>query len=140
MLSFFTLLPSVPVGPDSDDGGKLLCTCENQKKTCVNGTCVGDVCFYSWVRGDEERGCFSNRIYKEHCYTSFDRFFIHCCRQDKCNAFTTPPPRVGQYILQLFRTIVVVVKSPDRPASQFRLTSGLGSLLSGGNCLPLVVG
>lgn len=88
------LLSISAIHADSDDDSKLLCTCENQKNTCVNGTCRGDVCFYSWLRGDEERGCFSNRIYREQCGSSLNNFFIYCCRKDKCNAFTTPPPHV----------------------------------------------
>lgn len=80
---------------DTEDDGKLLCTCENTKGTCENGTCRGDYCFYSWVHGNEERGCFGSANYREQCTTSFERFFIHCCKEDKCNAFTTPPPNIN---------------------------------------------
>ncbi|XP_029993591.1 serine/threonine-protein kinase receptor R3 isoform X2 [Sphaeramia orbicularis] len=79
-----------------DDDGKLLCTCENEKGTCVNGTCRGDVCFYSWWRGIEERGCFSNDNYREQCYSAFHLLFIQCCRENECNAFITVPPRINQ--------------------------------------------
>lgn len=80
---------------DSGDDGGLLCTCENLKGTCVNGTCRGDHCFYTWVRGVEERGCFSSSNYREQCFTSFEGFFVHCCRENQCNTFTTPPPDIN---------------------------------------------
>ncbi|XP_034552127.1 serine/threonine-protein kinase receptor R3 [Notolabrus celidotus] len=83
------------VHTDSIDDEKLLCTCENEKGTCVNGTCRDDICFYSWVQGYEERGCFPNANYREQCFTSFDRFFIHCCRVNLCNVDTTPPPNIN---------------------------------------------
>lgn len=79
---------------DSEDDGKLLCTCENEKGTCVNGTCRGDICFYSWVRRHEERGCFSQVNYREQCLTSFEGFFVHCCRENQCNALASPPPYI----------------------------------------------
>lgn len=82
---------------DSEDDGKLLCTCENNKGTCVNGTCRGDICFYTWVHGREERGCFSRANYREQCFTSFERFFVHCCHENQCNEFITPPPNISQY-------------------------------------------
>ncbi|KAM4564108.1 serine/threonine-protein kinase receptor R3 [Odontesthes bonariensis] len=70
---------------------KHLCICENDKGTCKNETCRGGVCFYTWVQGREERGCFSESI-REQCSGSFEGFFVHCCRGHKCNAFVTPPP------------------------------------------------
>ncbi|XP_073326816.1 serine/threonine-protein kinase receptor R3 [Pagrus major] len=79
---------------DSDDG-KIQCTCENAKSTCENGTCTGDYCFYTWVQSYEERGCFMANNYRENCYTSFPRFFVHCCRENYCNEFTTPPPNIN---------------------------------------------
>lgn len=91
----------LPRASDSEDDGKLLCTCENVKGTCVNGTCRGDICFYTWVQGFEERGCFSAANYREQCFTSFDRFFVHCCKENHCNAFTTPPPNISQYLKPL---------------------------------------
>ncbi|XP_028438272.1 serine/threonine-protein kinase receptor R3 isoform X1 [Perca flavescens] len=80
---------------DSKDDGKVLCTCENDKGTCVNGTCKGDICFYSWVRGHEERGCFSKVYYMEQCFSKVDRLFMHCCKEYLCNTFTTPPPNIN---------------------------------------------
>ncbi|XP_047463311.1 serine/threonine-protein kinase receptor R3 [Mugil cephalus] len=76
---------------DTEDGGKLLCTCENNKGTCQNGTCKGIRCFYSWVMGVEERGCFSNNL-REHCSASFQGVYMHCCAEAMCNRFTTAPP------------------------------------------------
>lgn len=80
---------------DSQDDGKLLCTCENEKGTCVNGTCRGDYCFYTWVRGYEEKGCFSAENHREQCRTSFEGFYVHCCTKDHCNEFTTAPPNIN---------------------------------------------
>ncbi|KAF7664560.1 hypothetical protein LDENG_00172600 [Lucifuga dentata] len=77
-----------------DDDGKLLCKCQNEKGTCVNGTCRGDICFYTCVHDYEERGCFSMVNYYEQCFTSFKGFYVHCCKQNHCNAFTTPPPNI----------------------------------------------
>ncbi|KAM7404716.1 hypothetical protein PAMP_012038 [Pampus punctatissimus] len=78
---------------DSKDDGKLLCACENEKGTCLNKTCRGDVCFYTWVHGFEERGCFSEHRL-EQCHGKMDHFFVHCCKENRCNAFTTPPPGI----------------------------------------------
>ncbi|CAL8255705.1 serine/threonine-protein kinase receptor R3 [Gadus morhua] len=73
----------------------LLCVCDNRKGTCSsNATCRGDVCFHSTVNLEEERGCFSHRNRKENCGSSFDGFYIHCCYTDRCNALTTPPPKI----------------------------------------------
>nr|XP_057939148.1 activin receptor type-1-like [Doryrhamphus excisus] len=80
---------------ESEDDGKHLCTCENDKGTCVNATCRGDICFYMWVQGHEEKGCFSNHNYREQCFTSFERFHVYCCRENLCNAFATPPPNIN---------------------------------------------
>ncbi|XP_018521666.1 serine/threonine-protein kinase receptor R3 [Lates calcarifer] len=80
---------------DTEDDGKLLCTCENLKGTCVNGTCRGDICFFTWVRSVEEKGCFSAANYREQCYTSFKGFFVHCCKENHCNALITPPPDIN---------------------------------------------
>ncbi|XP_071762876.1 serine/threonine-protein kinase receptor R3 [Centroberyx gerrardi] len=77
---------------ESGDDGKPLCMCDSTKSICVNGTCRGDICFYTQVHGHEERGCFSNNNRMEQCYTSFEGLFVHCCNEDKCNALTTPPP------------------------------------------------
>ncbi|XP_023139431.2 serine/threonine-protein kinase receptor R3 [Amphiprion ocellaris] len=82
------------VHADTIDDGKLLCTCVNEKDTCDNGTCRGDFCFYTWVRGREEWGCFSRDNYREQCFTSFERFYVYCCQKEKCNAFATPPPNI----------------------------------------------
>ncbi|KAK9515359.1 hypothetical protein VZT92_026011 [Zoarces viviparus] len=82
------------VHADSEDDRKLNCTCENEKGTCRNGTCGGDICFYMWVRGKEEKGCFSLANRFEQCFTSFEGFFVHCCRENLCNAFTTTPPNI----------------------------------------------
>ncbi|XP_017270713.1 serine/threonine-protein kinase receptor R3 [Kryptolebias marmoratus] len=80
------------VEPEGED---LLCTCENNKNTCSNGTCRGDYCFYTWVHGREERGCFSKTHYMEQCHGSFKGLFTYCCTQTKCNAFVTPPPNIN---------------------------------------------
>ncbi|XP_029361930.1 serine/threonine-protein kinase receptor R3 [Echeneis naucrates] len=77
------------------DEGKLLCVCENEKGTCTNGTCRGDICFYSWVNGYEERGCFSQVYYKEQCLTSFKGLYVLCCNQSQCNAASTAPPNIN---------------------------------------------
>ncbi|XP_033943269.1 serine/threonine-protein kinase receptor R3 [Pseudochaenichthys georgianus] len=78
----------------ADDDGKRLCTCENDKGTCVNGTCRGDYCFYTWVHKNEEWGCFPKEYYREQCFTSFERYYISCCRENYCNANSTPPPTI----------------------------------------------
>ncbi|XP_061630578.1 serine/threonine-protein kinase receptor R3 isoform X3 [Phyllopteryx taeniolatus] len=80
---------------DSKDDGKLLCTCENDKGTCVNDTCRGDICFYTWVYGHEEKGCFFNHNYREQCFTSFELFHVYCCKENQCNAIATPPPNIN---------------------------------------------
>ncbi|XP_068453567.1 serine/threonine-protein kinase receptor R3 [Clinocottus analis] len=79
---------------ESEDDGKLLCRCENDKGTCVNGTCKGDLCFYTWVPGREERGCFFSKNYMEQCLTSMPNFFVQCCRENLCNVLITPPPNI----------------------------------------------
>ncbi|XP_029974806.1 serine/threonine-protein kinase receptor R3 [Salarias fasciatus] len=78
------------------DDRMLLCTCENDKGTCQNGTCEGDYCFYSWVRGVEERGCFFKNNYREQCFSAVERLYVHCCKEHKCNAFSTPPPNIDR--------------------------------------------
>ncbi|XP_041654801.1 serine/threonine-protein kinase receptor R3 [Cheilinus undulatus] len=83
------------VHAESEDDEKLLCTCENEKGTCKNGTCKGDFCFYSWVQGYEERGCFSRKNSNENCKTAFRGFFIKCCQKNYCNALTTAPSDVN---------------------------------------------
>ncbi|CAG07421.1 unnamed protein product [Tetraodon nigroviridis] len=83
--------------PDSKIDERLLCTCENDKGTCLNQTCRGYVCFHSWFRDFEERGCLSSRIYKEQCNGAGPKFYIKCCSNDHCNALTTIPPDKGQY-------------------------------------------
>lgn len=84
---------------DATEDEKLHCSCENKKGTCVNGTCRGDHCFYSWVDDGEVReewGCFLERNFKEQCWTrSLPRFFISCCKADMCNSNITPPPNIG---------------------------------------------
>lgn len=92
---------------DSKDDEKLLCTCENDKGTCVNGTCQGDICFYTWVHGHEERGCFFKVNYREQCFTSFARFYVYCCTQNQCNTFATPPPNISQYPKPLLYNILM---------------------------------
>lgn len=87
-----------PIASDSEDDGKLVCTCENEKGTCVNGTCRGDVCFYTRVPEYEERGCFLEKNRRENCMTSFKGFHIYCCSENYCNAYATPPPGFGQYL------------------------------------------
>ncbi|CAG6021432.1 serine/threonine-protein kinase receptor R3 [Menidia menidia] len=81
-----------------DQGAKsvdenLLCVCKSHKDICENGTCRGEVCFYSLVEGTEEMGCFSNHI-NEQCSGSFHNLFVSCCRQNNCNALITPPPNI----------------------------------------------
>ncbi|KAM9785528.1 serine/threonine-protein kinase receptor R3 [Neosynchiropus ocellatus] len=88
-------VPACAAAPSPEDDGKLLCTCQNEKGTCVNGTCRGHYCFYSWVGGREERGCFLLDHYREQCYTSFERFFVSCCKQELCNTDITPPPNIN---------------------------------------------
>ncbi|XP_008279453.1 serine/threonine-protein kinase receptor R3 [Stegastes partitus] len=78
----------------TNDNGELLCTCENNKGTCENGTCRGDYCFYTWVHGREEWGCFTKVNSREQCSTSFERFYVYCCLGEKCNRFATPPPNI----------------------------------------------
>ncbi|XP_034732911.1 serine/threonine-protein kinase receptor R3 isoform X2 [Etheostoma cragini] len=79
---------------DSKDNARLLCTCENEKGTCMNGTCRGYICFYSWVDGTEERGCFYKVNSMEQCSSKVETLFMQCCRENLCNAFTTPPPNI----------------------------------------------
>ncbi|KAM9855708.1 serine/threonine-protein kinase receptor R3 isoform 1-T2 [Aulostomus maculatus] len=74
---------------DPDDG-PLLCACENNKDTCVNDTCRGDICFYNWLHGHEERGCFPEEYKYVQCFSSLNSLFIHCCKENYCNALTTP--------------------------------------------------
>lgn len=83
----------------------LVCFCENQKGTCVNDTCRGNYCFYTWVHGQQEWGCFSAH-YREHCLTSFERFYVSCCKANMCNTNITPPPNIDG----------VVTSSPPVPS------------------------
>uniref|UniRef100_A0A3B3CDR3 receptor protein serine/threonine kinase n=1 Tax=Oryzias melastigma TaxID=30732 RepID=A0A3B3CDR3_ORYME len=99
LILFLLCLPAV----------KLLCTCENTKGTCQNGTCIGDYCFYTWVHGEEERGCFSKRHYKEQCSGSFKGFFVRCCKENECNALMTPPPNISDVSSLLLLTTLSVV-------------------------------
>uniref|UniRef100_A0A674E979 receptor protein serine/threonine kinase n=1 Tax=Salmo trutta TaxID=8032 RepID=A0A674E979_SALTR len=85
-----TLAGSLSPGPDGVTN--LLCTCENKKGTCRNGTCRGDYCFYTKVHGREERGCFQRDHYKEQCYTSFQGLYVLCCSNNLCNFNSTAPP------------------------------------------------
>ncbi|KAM9342675.1 serine/threonine-protein kinase receptor R3 [Pholidichthys leucotaenia] len=86
----FLWISAIPA--DAADG-QLLCTCENNKGFCKNGTCSGNICFYSYVKGSEERGCFSEHV-KEQCSGSFRGLFIFCCRNNMCNTNITPPPYI----------------------------------------------
>uniref|UniRef100_A0A8D2ZLU1 receptor protein serine/threonine kinase n=2 Tax=Scophthalmus maximus TaxID=52904 RepID=A0A8D2ZLU1_SCOMX len=45
----------------TENDEKLLCTCENEKGTCVNGTCRGDICFYYLGKDYDEKGVSSKR-------------------------------------------------------------------------------
>ncbi|CAL9703037.1 unnamed protein product [Knipowitschia caucasica] len=100
----FLWIAAIEAGAMDDE--KLLCTCENTKGTCANGTCRGDYCFYNWVHGQEERGCFSAHNYREQCYTRFERFYVSCCKVNMCNTDITPPPSIDG----------VVTTSPPVPA------------------------
>lgn len=115
-------LTILPCPPDSKDD-ELRCVCENDKGTCVNGTCLGYKCFYSWVNGNEERGCFSEKNFREQCSASFDGFFVHCCKETLCNALTTPPPNISQYPYTFIYNIVMsthplIFQIPLGPISQ----------------------
>lgn len=79
---------------ESKEDGKLFCTCDTTKSSCLNGTCRGDICFYSWVHGVEEKGCFPANVYREQCLTKMERFFMYCCKVNECNTFITPPPNI----------------------------------------------
>lgn len=86
---------------------KLLCSCENKKGTCVNETCRGDFCYYSWWDGQEERGCNSAHYYREMCLgRPIERLFMSCCKVNMCNRHITPPPNIDG----------VVTTSPPVPA------------------------
>nr|XP_020473363.1 activin receptor type-1-like [Monopterus albus] len=98
---------------DTDEEGKLLCTCENAKGTCINGTCRGDICFYSWENGNEERGCFPRSLYLEQCYASVTGLFIRCCKENQCNTDTTVPPDI---------TGERTTKTPDMPHLELWIT------------------
>lgn len=100
----FLWIAAFDAGATEDE--KLFCSCENKKGTCVNGTCRGDYCFYTWVHGLEEKGCFSAGNYREQCFTSFERFFVSCCKVNMCNTYITPPPNIEG----------VVTTSPPVPA------------------------
>ncbi|XP_069544671.1 serine/threonine-protein kinase receptor R3 [Brachyistius frenatus] len=76
---------------DTNDDGNLLCVCENDKGTCQNGTCRGDYCFYTWVKGKEEKGCFMRHNYREQCSGSFELFYVSCCQETTCNANVIVP-------------------------------------------------
>ncbi|KAK5615572.1 hypothetical protein CRENBAI_025339 [Crenichthys baileyi] len=97
LLAGVFLLTSSIHAEKHDDGEEetLLCTCENTKGTCNNGTCRGDFCFYTWARSKEEWGCFSRKNFREQCSGSFPGFFVHCCKENKCNEFLTPPPNIN---------------------------------------------
>ncbi|KAJ8397055.1 hypothetical protein AAFF_G00011090 [Aldrovandia affinis] len=71
--------------------GKVLCVCEN-RHICENGTCWGDVCFFTQVRGFQERGCFMND-HREQCHTSgIPGVFTKCCfKSHRCNGNITAP-------------------------------------------------
>lgn len=88
----FLWIAAFDAGATEDE--KLVCLCQNEKGTCVNGTCRGDYCFYTWVHGREEQGCFSAHHYREQCLTSFERVFVSCCKVNMCNTDITPPPNI----------------------------------------------
>ncbi|KAK7884313.1 hypothetical protein WMY93_027436 [Mugilogobius chulae] len=92
IIAVFLWIAVIKTGAEED--GKLLCTCENKKGICENGTCKGDYCFYTWVHGQETKGCFSAHHYREQCFTSFERFFVSCCKVNMCNTYITPPPNI----------------------------------------------
>ncbi|XP_063740312.1 serine/threonine-protein kinase receptor R3 isoform X2 [Eleginops maclovinus] len=79
----------------ADEDGKHLCRCKNEKGTCVNGTCRGDYCFYSWLNNREDFGCFPKNYYREQCYAALERLYMSCCRGNYCNAYFTPPPMIN---------------------------------------------
>ncbi|XP_034028295.1 serine/threonine-protein kinase receptor R3 isoform X1 [Thalassophryne amazonica] len=79
---------------DSSHVGKLVCICENEKGTCVNGTCRGDICFFTSMNDYNERGCFFLVHHRENCYSSFKGLYVKCCMENYCNTFTTAPPDV----------------------------------------------
>ncbi|KAK6308433.1 hypothetical protein J4Q44_G00217040 [Coregonus suidteri] len=87
---------SVESSEGPDDSTDLLCTCENNKGTCTNGTCRGDYCFYTKVHGREEKGCFQKDHHKEQCYTNFLGLYVHCCSKNLCNVNSTAPPDPGE--------------------------------------------
>lgn len=85
----------------TENDEKLLCTCENEKGTCVNGTCRGDICFYYLGKDYDEKGCFFQKNYLEQCSGSSANFYVFCCKKNLCNAFATPPPQISKYPEQL---------------------------------------
>lgn len=82
--------------PDTTDDGNLLCACKNDKGTCKNEMCRGDYCFYTWIKDEEELGCFSENT-KVQCY-SFPGYFAKCCKENYCNSNITVPPNISQYL------------------------------------------
>ncbi|KAF0036287.1 hypothetical protein F2P81_011599 [Scophthalmus maximus] len=88
----FLWIPAIHAVTENDE--KLLCTCENEKGTCVNGTCRGDICFYYLGKDYDEKGCFFQKNYLEQCSGSSANFYVFCCKKNLCNAFATPPPQI----------------------------------------------
>ncbi|XP_045569501.1 serine/threonine-protein kinase receptor R3-like isoform X1 [Salmo salar] len=100
-------------GPD--DSTNLLCTCENNKGTCRNGTCRGDYCFYTKVHGREERGCFQRDHYKEQCYTNFLGLYVLCCSNNLCNVNSSAPPDPAVEPTREWNGVILLVAVPLLP-------------------------
>lgn len=68
--------------------GFVQCACENNRN-CVNNTCYGNYCIYTWVDEVESRGCLPTL---EQCHVP-DRpgLYCNCCFTNFCNQNSSVP-------------------------------------------------
>ncbi|XP_042569210.1 activin receptor type-1-like [Cyprinus carpio] len=68
----------------------LQCSCENTDD-CLNNTCQGRICLYSYNHGRVVRGCFHS---SEQCYVpSVPEVYTKCCFTHLCNANLSVPEK-----------------------------------------------
>ncbi|XP_072553148.1 serine/threonine-protein kinase receptor R3 isoform X3 [Salminus brasiliensis] len=89
---------------------KLWCVCENTH-TCEDGTCNGDMCFFTLVHGQKVKGCF-DKEQREQCYVPrITGLYAECCNSNYCNFNLTAPgddKKVEPYVPESVIMLVAV--------------------------------